>query len=140
MPPFRRLAAALACSLLLAGGACDEDAPAAAGGEVVPVPSGREVRFLDVIANAPGSEGATARFRFIVPGLKAAEAESWAADMQALCDSYALPRVAGNVPAPQQIVISLADRAVPFGEAAPDAVQFFEAYAPKDGACIWEMF
>lgn len=140
MPPFRRFAAAAAASLLLAAGACDEETPPAAGGDLVPVPSGRAVQALDVITNAPGSEGATARFRFVVPGLKAGEAETWTADMQALCESYALPRIAGTVPAPQQIVISLADRALPFGEPAPDAVQFFEAYAPKDDACIWEMF
>ncbi len=59
--------------------------------------------------------------------------------MQALCETYALPRIGGMVPEPQQIVIVLADRAVPFGEAAPEAVQFFEAYRPENGACIWEL-
>ena len=43
-------------------------------------------------------------------------------------------------PQPAQIVISLSDRPVPFGEAAPDATQFFEAFALQDGTCIWEMF
>ncbi|WP_395539435.1 DUF6497 family protein [Neotabrizicola sp. sgz301269] len=141
MLPIRRLAAACACTLLLAGASCDEDAPgAAAGGEAVAVPSGRAVTLLDVIMNAPGVEGAAARFRFIVPDLKAGEADAWADDMLALCQDYALPRVRDNVPAPSQIIISLSDRAVPFGEAAPEAVQFFEAYAPKGDACIWEMF
>ncbi len=127
---------ALAASALVALAACQEDAPPAADGSVV-VPSGREVAFLDMIANAPGAEGATARFRFVAPGLRAGEDAS--ADMQALCDGYALPRIDGMVPAPQQIIIVLADRAVPFGEAAPDAVQFFEAYSPGEGACLWEL-
>ena len=43
-------------------------------------------------------------------------------------------------PQPSQIVISLSDRAVPFGEADPEATQFFEAYRVEGGACIWEMF
>lgn len=130
-----RLCLALAASTLLAAGACEDEAPK---GDTITVPSGREVRFLDVISNAPGPQGATARFRFVVPGLQTGEDAS--ADMEALCNSYALPRVSGNVPAPQQIVIVFADQAVPFGETAPDTVQFFEAYGLKNGACIWEVF
>lgn len=119
---------------LLALVGCQEEAPAEGG---VTVPSGRAVSFLDVITNAPGADGAAARFRFVAPGLQAGEDAS--ADMQALCDSYALPRIEGMVPAPQQIIIVLSDRPVPFGEAAPEAVQFFEAYRPEEGACIWEL-
>ena len=60
-------------------------------------------------------------------------------DRQALCDTYALAHLpAGAQPA--QVVISLADRPVPFGQARPDAVQFFEAYRPEGAACVWEMF
>lgn len=129
---------ALAASLLLAAGACEDDAPAPAAGEAVAVPSGRTVQVLDVITNAPGAEGATARFRFVVPGLS--REDDWAEDMQALCDQYALPRTEAMVPQPQQIIIALADRAVPFGQAAPDAVQFFEGYRVQDHSCIWEVF
>ena len=130
-----RLACYLAVSTLLAAGSCEDKAT---DGDTVPVPSGREVRALDVITNAPGPAGATARFRFVVPKLTAAEDTS--ADMQVVCDDYALPRVEAMVPAPQQIIIVFADRVVPFGEAAPDAVQFFEAFSMQDGACIWEVF
>lgn len=133
---LRRLALLLSASLPLAAASCEEKAE----GDAVAVPSGRDVRLIDVITNAPGAEGATARFRFLVPGLQAGSAPDWAEDMQALCDNYALDRIDVMVPAPQQIIISLADTVVPFGEAAPEAVQFFEAYAPKDGICIWEMF
>jgi hypothetical protein len=126
---------AFTVSTLLAAGACEDKGPA---GDGVTVPSGREVQFLDVITNAPGPEGATARFRFVVPGLQPDDDAS--VDMQALCDSYALPRTDGMVPEPQQIIIVFADQAVPFGDAAPEAVQFFEAYSLQDGACIWEVF
>ena len=131
-----RLWLALVAGILLAAGGCD-DPPPAPEGEAVAVPSGREVVFIDVITNAPGTEGATARFRFVAPGLAADDDAS--ADMEALCNGFALPRIGGMVPAPQQIIIVLADREVPFGEAAPDAVQFFEAYSVKDNACMWEL-
>ncbi|GAB1362542.1 hypothetical protein MASR1M32_17780 [Rhodobacter sp.] len=136
MNTLPRLIALTAASLVLAAGGCEEKA--APVGDAVTVPSGREVQALDVITDLQGPAGATARFRFVVPGLK--PDEDAAADMQAVCDGYALPRIDGMVPTPQQIVITFADRAVPFGEPAPDAVQFFEAYSPQGDACIWEMF
>lgn len=137
MTVLHRAGMAMAFALLLAAGACEEEAAIPEGAGIA-VPSGRQVQFLDVITNAPGAEGATARFRFVVPGLQ--QDEDWAEDMQALCDSYALPRIEGMVPAPQQIVISLADRELPFGESMPDAVQFFEAYSVENASCMWEMF
>lgn len=128
------LAFLVAATALTGLGGCKEEAPVS---DTIAVPSGRTVTFLDVIQNAPGTKGATMRFRFLAPGLTAGEDAS--ADMQALCVDYALPRAVGNVPKPEQIIIVLADQPVPFGETAPDAVQFFEAYALKDGTCIWEL-
>lgn len=123
-----RMAAALA---LLA-------APALA--ETVPVPSGRAVTLQDVIWGEPGDEGLTVRFRFVAPaigGLRGfARAE---ADMQHLCDAYALPRaLTVTGPRPARIVISLADRPVEFGAAALEATQFIEVYSIETGACVWE--
>lgn len=117
--------------------ACQEEAPA---GEAVTVPSGRELSLIEVVTNARGPEGATARFRFLAPGLSPDEAETAAADMQALCDSYAIGRIDGMVPVPQQIILSFASEAVPFGEAAPDVVQFFESFRPENGACVWQVY
>ena len=62
------------------------------------------------------------------------------ADMQFLCDSFALPRIAAQGPHPEQVIISLSDVAVAFGEAAPEATQYFEAFRIEDGACIWEIY
>ncbi|WP_232831607.1 DUF6497 family protein [Pseudogemmobacter bohemicus] len=134
---YRRLFIALFLSLSLAAGRCDdEEAPAAEG--AIALPSGKSIEWLDVRTDTAGVEGATARFRFIDKSLKPGEDRS--EDMQTLCDTFALERVAGMVPAPRQIVIMLADRPVPFGEADPEAVQLFEAYRLENAACIWEMF
>ncbi|MFZ1468316.1 MAG: DUF6497 family protein [Paracoccaceae bacterium] len=138
MFPAPRLISALAACLLLAAGGCDDTPPAADAAGAITLPSGLIAQPLDVITNAPGAKGDTVRFRYVAPDLQAGQDAS--ADMQVLCDDNALPQLAKTDPKPQQIIIVLADRAVPFGEAAPDAVQYFEAYAIKTDACIWEIF
>jgi hypothetical protein len=60
--------------------------------------------------------------------------------MDWLCNTYALPHLPTNGPKPAEIVISMSDRDVPFGEDHPEATQFFNSYAIADGACEWEMF
>lgn len=130
-----RRATLVALTLLLA--ACQEDE---ATGPKVDVPSGRALSLIDVITNAPGPAGAAARFRFLAPGLKASDAETALTDMQVVCDSFARERIDGMVPAPQQIIITFMSDAVPFGEPAPDVVQFFESFRVEDGACVWEVF
>lgn len=122
---------------LVAVAACQEETGA---GPEIDVPSGRDLSLIDVITNAPGPQGAAARFRFLAPDLTSEDAEAAAADMQVVCDSFALARTDGMVPEPQQIIISFASAAVPFGEAAPDVVQFFESFRIENGACVWEVF
>jgi Family of unknown function (DUF6497) len=116
---------------------CQQDA---ADGEKVEVPSGRDLRLIDIITDAPGPQGATARFRFLAPGLSSDDLESSAIDMQAVCDSFAVGRIDGMVPAPRQIIISFSSAEVPFGDAAPDVVQFFESYRVENSLCIWEVY
>lgn len=111
----------------------------------VPVPSGQPVTLQDVIWNEPGPAGLTARFRFIAPEIAqdggSIDFDTAAADMDHLCDTYALPRLNTITgPRPAQVVISLSDIPVRFGEITPEATQFFEAYAIVDGACVWEAF
>jgi hypothetical protein len=108
--------------------------------DLVPVPSGQAVTLQEVIWNVPGAQGLALRFRFVAPGLATRDLETALADMQALCDAYAAPRLTDFGPVPAQIIISLADRPLPFGEAAPEAVQYFEAYRIENGACIWEIY
>ena len=122
----------------------DDGAQAAPGDDtLIPVPSGQVVTLQEVVWNAAGVEGLTLRFRFITPGIApggGVNFEAASADMLALCQTYALPRMVDFGPQVQQIVISLADRAVVFGATEPDATQFFEAYRVEGGACIWEIY
>lgn len=122
--------------------------PAAASAQaseaLIAVPSGQRVSLIEAIVGAPGPGGLTARFRFLAPEIareagRIGFAEA-APDMLYLCESYALPRLAEPGPEVAQVIISLSDRPVPFGQAAPEATQFFEAYRPEGGRCIWEGF
>jgi hypothetical protein len=110
----------------------------------ITVPSGQIVTLQEVIWNAPGPDGLTSRFRFIAPEISGTggtvDTETALADMLWLCQNYALPRIAQPGPMPSQIVISLADAPVPFGEARPEVTQLFEAYSLQDGQCVWEVF
>lgn len=126
--------------------------PAAVAGDVIlvgdaspiDVPSGQLVTLQDVIWNEVGPTGLTMRFRFVAPQIAkdaaAVDAETALADMQALCEGFALSRIADFGPKPGQIIISLSDKPIPFGESAPDVTQFFEAFTIQDGTCVWEMY
>ncbi len=110
--------------------------------ETVAVPSGQPVQFIELLRDADGSEGLTLRFRFLAPEIARETGhisiDAALEDIESLCAEFAAPRVATMQPAPEQIVISLMDRAVEFGSTNPDATQFFEAYRIENGTCIWE--
>lgn len=137
------LAAAVMLVMLWSARTGSEEQAVVAPKGIVP-PSGQSISFLETVQSAPGPGGLTVRFRFLAPGIARAgggvSAEAAQEDMLWLCDSFAVPRLPANGPVPSQIVISLSDRAVPFGEAAPDVTQFFEAYRIEDGHCLWEPF
>jgi len=123
-------------------GAAQGAAPGAAA--TITAPSGLVVTLQEVIWNAPGPGGLTTRFRFVAPAIAEAggtvDTETALSDMLWLCQTYALPRIAQPGPMPSQIVISLADAPLPFGEAHPEVTQLFEAYSLQDGHCVWEVF
>ena len=109
----------------------------------IDVPSGQPVTPIDVITDAAGPAGLTVRFRFLAPEIAPDASigfDTATSDMAAICETYALPRLIDADPQPAQIIISMADRLVPFGQTDPDATQFFEAYRIEDGQCLWEMF
>lgn len=128
-------------------------APVAAGsagalfepGTRINVPSGQEITFLDVIEGEESAGGTAVRVRFLAPRIarKNGEVEFLQAeeDMAALCQDYVLPQmVNAGAALPAQIIIVLSDRVVEHGVADQDATQFFEAYRPEGGMCVWEGF
>lgn len=117
--------------------------PAAIPAAETAVPSGQPVELSETLIDATTGE-LWARFRFLAPWIardqkKVGYAQA-APDMEHLCTHVALPWLTTRGHHPARIVVSLMDRPVPFGSADPDATQFFEAYRPEDGTCIWEEF
>lgn len=109
----------------------------------IAVPSGQPVTLLDTIWNEPGPAGLTFRFRFLAPAIGARGHVSHDAafgDIVAICESYVLPQVLEAQPRPAQVIISLSDRPLKFGDTDPESTQFFEAFSIRDGHCIWEAF
>lgn len=143
---LRYLAGGVAVLALAGAGAWllwPEPTPPAPVSTAIVLPSGIEVDFQDVIWGEPGPAGLTVRFRFVSPAIAqdgVIDLATLEPDMQYLCENYALKRISAQGPQPGQVIISLSDRPVAFGETAPDATQFFEAYRPENGACIWEGF
>ncbi|WP_254868678.1 DUF6497 family protein [Phaeobacter sp. HF9A] len=136
-----------ACLLSGAAAAASEQAnsqinaqPPSPDAPMIPVPSGQPVTLSEVLLDeAPGA--LWARFRFVAPQIAGqTEQGDSAEDIDYLCARLALPYVAHHQISPARVVISLADRAVPFGTSAPEATQFFETYRIADDTCVWEGF
>lgn len=111
--------------------------------DIPPLPSGQSVTLSEVLLDEnPGA--LWVRFRFVAPRIARDGGDigydAAGPDMDTLCDEVAVPYLAHHGIAPERVVISLSDRAVPFGAPDPDATQFFEAYHLENGACIWEAF
>jgi hypothetical protein len=107
------------------------------------LPSGRDATLFEVLTDTVGAE-AWLRFRFLAPdistGSGTVDPDQIATDMDALCADVALAYVSEHELTADKVAISLSDREVPFGSSDPDATQFFEVYALRDGRCIWEAF
>lgn len=105
------------------------------------LPSGERLHLLEVIDEAPDDDARTLRLRFVMAGLSPGDTHEEA--MLALCERFALPLVhegtARDGP-PAEIIVSISDRAVPFGETAPEATQIFAAFHPADDHCILTIF
>jgi len=130
-----------------AGGACDTQGRGclhlADAGALIPVPSGQAVTFTEVIMDDQPGE-TWARFRFMAPDIARSlgriDPETVMPDMDYLCEAVALPYLQQAGLKPARVIISLSDRPVPFGATDAEATQFFEAYRPEKGRCIWEGF
>ncbi len=107
----------------------------------VEVPSGQPITLVEVLVDdTPGETWV--RFRFLAPEIAetggSVDYETAAADMDHLCGAFALSYMDSYDLEAIRVVISLSDRSVAFGESDPEATQFFEAYRPENGRCIWE--
>lgn len=105
---------------------------------VIAVPSGQPLSFLEFLSE---DEGEIVRFRFLAPQI--GEAFSYAdvmGDFQVICDEQIIPVLDTNALTPRQIVLSMSAVDIPFGEDAPDVLQFFELFSAENGRCIWEEF
>ncbi|WP_050526052.1 DUF6497 family protein [Pseudorhodobacter aquimaris] len=114
-----------------------------AGGEVsLPVPSGQPVTLQEMFWEE-GSD-LVLRARFIAPLIaragRALDHDTAVADMAYLCSSFVLPQLDAQQARRVQIILSLSDIALPFGQSDPDATQFFEAYRMDGDTCISEIF
>lgn len=113
-------------------------------GLTLDLPSGQSVTLIETIWNTMGPDGLVTRFRFLAPAINSTEGtvglDAAAEDIAWLCQNFALQRATEFGPLPSQIIVSLEDRPIPFGEADPEATQFFEAFRIENGACIWEVF
>lgn len=130
---------ATVCALALSG-------PASVGlasgqGEDITMPSGLAATLGDVVWNERTPDLAY-RFRFVAPELRdrVFDPDAMVADMIFLCEQVALPRIANTGPAPEHVIISLADRLVEFGVYDPDVSQFFESFVPQGDRCEWELY
>jgi Family of unknown function (DUF6497) len=138
---------AVAGSAVAAGPACAQTPDAvvvpAEDTSPVDVPSGQPVTPIDVILNEPGPTGTAVRFRFLAPEIAPGGSIGFdvaAEDMLAICNTFALPRLDDPDTMPDQIIISLSDRILPFGQTDDTATQFFEAYRIEGQVCVWEVF
>ncbi|WP_242494310.1 DUF6497 family protein [Loktanella sp. IMCC34160] len=107
--------------------------------DAVVLPSGQSVTLIDVILEDTPS---VARFRFLAPEIGAGGRtyEEVLDDFPWLCEALAVPALQEAGVEVVEVVVSLSDRVVPFGEADPEATQFFEPFTLDGTACIWEQF
>ena len=128
----------LALAVAATGAAAQEDAPAA---PTFDAPSGLVLSLQDVIWE---QETGIVRIRFVAEGLGGEAPMSFsevAGDFVWLCETQGVPALQRNAIEATEVIISIADRAVPFGTIDADAVQFFEGYSvTPDGTCQWEPF
>ncbi len=110
----------------------------------IAVPSGQAVTLLDIIWNSIGPEGAAPRFRFVAPAIARAGGsvayEAAEGDLQHLCESFALAKLAEKGIAAPLVLLAMADRAVEFGVSDPEATQYFETFSINGATCIREIF
>lgn len=102
-------------------------------------PSGLEVTLFDVVLEP---EAGIARFRYLAPALEGGGVTypEVAADFIWLCEAVGIPALDANDWEGARIIVTLADRPVPFGEIDADAVQFIDGFERQGDGCLWDGF
>lgn len=105
--------------------------------EVIQLPSGANAQLHEVIA----TDAEEIRLRYVSQEFESqgADPDALLQDMTFLCETSGLvKRNTGGTP--QYVVVSLANRAAPFGVLDEEVRQVFEAFTIVDDSCIWEAF
>ena len=147
----RRLAGALLLGAGLAGGTWAVSGwlwrpapPAPVAAVPVDLPSGQEVTLIEALWEDQDAGLWWLRLRYLAPaiggGAAQVDAEAATGDMLALCRRDALPMLETDSRTVEQIIVSLSAETVAFGTSAPGITQYFDAYRPENGDCIWEEF
>ncbi len=95
------------------------------------VPSGFELSLFDAFVEQPNNLW---RFRYQTDGLRLENYADVSADFLHLCQEYILPTLTAKNQVPDQIVISIADREVPFGVTDPGTGTFLGDVASLSAA------
>ena len=118
----------------LAGQASASDTP----------PSGMKAELHETIFEPVGVTASTAkvlRLRYVAAEVADKEAFGFnqiEADFVWLCTRDGLEFVTSSAPMIEQIIVSISSEIVPFGETAPNVVQYFDAFKLESQTCIWE--
>ncbi|WP_166417609.1 DUF6497 family protein [Cochlodiniinecator piscidefendens] len=81
--------------------------------------------------------GSTHRLRYMDGSVFDARVDDVLEDMEDLCNVYLAQ---AQIPHPENIIVSMSDRFIPFGVTDADATQFFEAYTVENATCMWGDF
>lgn len=105
--------------------------------EIIQLPSGANAQLHEVIE----TDAQEIRLRYVSQEFdsQGADPDALLEDMTFLCETSSLVQrnAAGT---PQYVVVSLANRAAPFGVLDEEVRQVFEAFTVLDDSCIWEAF
>lgn len=102
-------------------------------------PSGLTLSVAEVLLE---EETRFARFRFVAPtlGQDGAAFDDVHGDLVWMCETFAVPALTQSDWDAAQIVVSVADRDVPFGTMDADAVQYFAGFSTDGATCTEELF
>lgn len=105
------------------------------------LPSGFDAELMEGFVEVQPDGARWARFRYVMPALSdEAEFDKVQSDFAVLCDSAALPMLDAAGEEVSQVVVSLMDKPLEFGQSDPGTVQYFEVFTIREGRCIWEEF